>query len=144
MSGMTIYIAGPMTGLPESNYPAFHDAELALRAKFPGAWVINPASNFKGRRGLAWGHYMRESLRQLAEATDLVRLPGWHLSKGARLECRIAADLEITIWEGHDLGLAPKVCPDCGGTGVLRYAAGREMACAKCGENGKSNGGAKV
>ena len=36
-----IYIAGPMTGLPELNFPAFHAEAARLRAF--GYEVINPA-----------------------------------------------------------------------------------------------------
>jgi hypothetical protein len=35
------YIAGPMTGLPEFNFPAFHAAAASLRAR--GFEVENPA-----------------------------------------------------------------------------------------------------
>lgn len=36
-----VYIAGPMTGLPEFNYPTFFAAEEYLRSH--GAKVMNPA-----------------------------------------------------------------------------------------------------
>ena len=32
MTHPTVYIAGPMTGLPDFNYPAFHAAASAWRA----------------------------------------------------------------------------------------------------------------
>ncbi|MCY1527250.1 hypothetical protein D9M68_623110 [compost metagenome] len=38
-----IYLAGPMTGLPEFNYPAFHAEAARLRAL--GYQVENPAEN---------------------------------------------------------------------------------------------------
>jgi len=40
---MRIYIAGPMTGLPEFNYPAFNAAAEYLRSL--GHHVENPADN---------------------------------------------------------------------------------------------------
>ena len=40
---MIVYIAGPMTGLPDLNYPAFNAAEEALTAA--GHAVLNPARN---------------------------------------------------------------------------------------------------
>lgn len=41
-----LYLAGPMTGLPDFNYPAFHAAAAAWRAA--GWTVANPAENFNG------------------------------------------------------------------------------------------------
>ena len=38
---MRIYISGPITGMSDYNYPAFHAAAKRLRDK--GHWVINPA-----------------------------------------------------------------------------------------------------
>ena len=38
-----IYLAGPMSGLPELNYPAFHAKAAELRAA--GHHVENPAEN---------------------------------------------------------------------------------------------------
>ena len=38
---MRVYISGPMSGLPELNFPAFHAAAASLRAK--GLDVVNPA-----------------------------------------------------------------------------------------------------
>jgi hypothetical protein len=39
----TLYIAGPMTGIPDSNYPAFNQAEIELRAA--GYDVLNPVAS---------------------------------------------------------------------------------------------------
>ena len=41
MKPLKIYCAGPMTGLPELNFPAFHAEAARLRAF--GYEVINPA-----------------------------------------------------------------------------------------------------
>ena len=82
-----IYIAGPMSGLPEFNYPAFHAAAAVLRAQ--GHHVENPAENLRPACG-TWQGYMRMSLRQIAACDCLYMLPGWQDSRGARVEARVA------------------------------------------------------
>lgn len=113
-----IYIAGPMTGLPEFNYPAFHEAEEWLR-KFEYE-PLNPARleshidlkvNLSGDELWAW--YMRRAIEMLIQAEEICLLSGWNASKGARLEQRIAAALgmkqlvfrdnklrELNLWPG--------------------------------------------
>jgi hypothetical protein len=87
-----IMIIGPMTGLPQWNYPAFHAAEARLSGKY---WVENPARNFGGRTDLSWQSYLRASIRQLTTVEYVYKLPGWHKSKGAILESIIAWFLGI-------------------------------------------------
>ena len=89
-----IYIAGPMTGLPELNYPAFHAAAAKLRAL--GHHVENPAENPKPVCG-TWHGYMRMSLRQIADCDCLYMLPGWRASRGARIEHGLALDLDLEV-----------------------------------------------
>lgn len=78
------YIAGPMTGLPELNYPAFHRAAAALRAQ--GWQVVNPAENPPPNDDPTWDDWMAVSLPQVRAACLVVLLPGWEKSPGARDE----------------------------------------------------------
>lgn len=87
-----IYIAGPMTGIPDLNYPAFHEAAAALRAA--GHEVFNPAENPAPACG-SWNGYMRMAIAQLTQCEAIYLLHGWSASKGARLEYRIAQDFQI-------------------------------------------------
>ncbi|MFA9285071.1 DUF4406 domain-containing protein [Comamonas sp. SY3] len=87
-----IYIAGPMTGLPEFNYPAFNAAAAELRAR--GHEVFNPAENPVPACG-SWAGYMRQALAQLLQCEAIYLLPEWIRSKGARLESRVATDLGL-------------------------------------------------
>lgn len=87
-----IYIAGPMTGLPESNYPAFNQAADILRAQ--GFEVENPAENPAPPCG-SWEAYMRMAVRQLIACDGIALLPGWERSRGATIESRLAADLRM-------------------------------------------------
>jgi hypothetical protein len=95
---MTTYIAGPMTGLPEFNFPAFNAVAEELRAN--GIDVRNPADN-GAEPGQTWQHYMRLGLRQLLECDEILLLPNWEHSRGATLERHIAEQLgmTVTIWQ---------------------------------------------
>jgi hypothetical protein len=84
-----------MSGIPEANYPAFHDAARRLRAM--GLAVENPAENKAPRCG-TWTGWMRKALRQIARVHGIVLLPGWQRSRGARLERKIARELGLPEW----------------------------------------------
>jgi len=103
-----LYIAGPCTGLPLSNYPAFHAAAAQLRAL--GFHVENPADNPPPACG-TWLGWMRMAVRQLALCDGVVLLPGWERSKGACAEFRLADDLELPV-ASLDVALA-KWRPAC-------------------------------
>jgi hypothetical protein len=94
---MRLYIAGPMSGLPEYNYPAFHAAEADLRAA--GHYVLNPARNPECD---SWEGYMRAAIRQVIQADAVAFLPGSHNSRGARLELTIAAALGMEAKPLHE------------------------------------------
>lgn len=90
---MRVYIAGPMTGLPDFNYPAFFKAAEALSVA--GHEPLNPAANKPEASPASWLDFMRMSLIQIAQADGIALLPGWQNSRGAAVEYRL----------GHDLGL---------------------------------------
>lgn len=87
------YISGPMTGLPEFNYPAFNAKAAELRAS--GRAVINPAEH--DEPGLPWSEYLRKDIRALMDCSVIHLLPGWSRSKGALLELHIARELGFDI-----------------------------------------------
>lgn len=92
---MKVYVAGPMTGLPEFNYPAFFAAAERLRGV--GIEPINPARP-QGREGCSsWLDYMRASLLDIAECDGIATLPGWQDSRGAALEVHIARSLDLPV-----------------------------------------------
>lgn len=93
-----IYIAGPMTGLPEFNYPAFRAAEVELKGR--GHGTLNPVDAEKYNRTGApqtWDWYMRHALGMVIRADALCLLPGWHNSKGAQVEVTVAEALSLDI-----------------------------------------------
>lgn len=89
---MKIYIAGPMSGLPEHNLPAF--AQAAIDLDSAGYHAVNP-----GERGAidgwSWSDYLRADIPLLLKCDAVALLPGWENSKGARLEFTIAHDLDM-------------------------------------------------
>ncbi|WP_447593629.1 DUF4406 domain-containing protein [Aquipseudomonas campi] len=87
-----IYLSGPMTGLPEFNYPAFHAEAARLRAL--GYHVENPAENPPQE---SWEAYMAVCIPQLATCDTIALLPGWSESRGALRERHEAVRLGITI-----------------------------------------------
>jgi len=93
---MRIYIAGPMTGLPELNFPAFHAAAAHLRAL--GHDAVNPAEiNLDPTAG--WVTCMRQDLAQLVTCDAIFLLDGHQNSRGARLELHVARELGLMVLE---------------------------------------------
>lgn len=88
---MKVYISGPMTGLPDFNYPAFFAAEDDLKAI--GHDVINPAREGDGDWG--WLEFMRRALVDISQADAIHLLDDWEKSKGACLEAHIAEALGL-------------------------------------------------
>ena len=92
-----IYIAGPMTGMPEHNFPAFHAAAERLRK---AGWdVTNPAENFRGRTDLPRSAYLRADVALLAQCDAIALLPGWERSAGATLEAVLAAEIGLSFFD---------------------------------------------
>jgi hypothetical protein len=89
-----VYLSGPMTGLPDFNYPAFMAEAARLRAA--GRVVVNPAE-FGEVPGFEWHQYLRRDIRLLTACTAIHMLPGWSKSKGARLEHHIAVELGFVV-----------------------------------------------
>lgn len=90
--GTALYIAGPMSGYNAFNYPAFFDAETALRAC--GYDPLNPARNPKQS---SWDGYMRCGIAQVLQADGVATLPDWQMSAGAALEVHIAHALRVPV-----------------------------------------------
>ena len=89
-----VYLSGPMTGLPDLNFPAFHAHAATLRAR--GHDVVNPAE-LAPDKGLTWEDCMRADLAGLATCDAIALMPGWHTSRGAHLELHIAHRLGLLV-----------------------------------------------
>lgn len=111
---MKIYLAGPMRGYPEFNFPAFHAAAAKLREE--GHFVFSPAEkdmevhgndfskgNLDGDLQQAaddHGFSLRRALGDdlafiCAEAEAIAILPGWEQSRGVAAELATAKALDL-------------------------------------------------
>jgi hypothetical protein len=97
---MRVYIAGPMTGLPNFNYASFNATAKELRTL--GCEVQNPAENPEPPTK-AWADYMRMAIAQVLKCDTLALLPNWHTSRGADLERHIALQLGLRVIDTHTL-----------------------------------------
>lgn len=133
MSG-TVYIAGPMRGYPQFNFPAFFEAERQLKAQ--GYLVVNPAwedlacfpelavapgfatgdiDNLGEAGGFTLQDALRRDMRMLSDCTHIALLPGWSRSKGVALELQVAEAIGLgvlrrngSVW-GGDGPAQPKI-----------------------------------
>lgn len=114
---MKVYIAGPMTGYVDHNFPAFRAAAEHLRSK--GYDVVSPAEmdddlgmthEELAEKPHQW--FMRRDIEVLLGCDLILFLPGWKHSKGAQGEKYVAdlvgidelvlADVDLwRTWEGE-------------------------------------------
>lgn len=112
---MKVYIAGPMSGLPNFNADAFDAAAMLLQGA--GYEVFNPAQHDRNIHGQDFfdrnpdgdiheaakqGFSIRAALEAdltwiCRHATHIAMLPGWENSKGARCEHALAVTLGLGI-----------------------------------------------
>jgi len=96
-----IYISGPMTGIAEHNFPAFHRAAARLREA--GFTAVNPAENFGGRTDLTRETYMQMDVPLVASCQGIAMLAGWRNSRGARVEYLLARELGLEALDAETL-----------------------------------------
>jgi hypothetical protein len=97
--GTKLYIAGPMTGHKDFNFPEFHAASEALRAA--GYVVLNPAS-MHTHTDKPWDWYMKSAITLMMQGDAVFMLRGWTTSRGAKIEWRLAQDIGMaTYYQGE-------------------------------------------
>ena len=93
---MDLYVAGPMSGMPESNYPAFNEA--AQRLRDVGYNVVNPAEvSLEREEGVHYVDFLREDLVQMLTCRGIAVLPDWWKSTGARNEVNVGGLLKMPV-----------------------------------------------
>jgi hypothetical protein len=133
---MKIYIAGPMSGIPQFNIPAFDEAAERLREA--GYDAVSPAElddpetraaalasedgEMKGAlNGETWGDFLARDVKLVADEIDAIALlPGWEGSRGAQLELHVARLCNLPIYRYQDgrlfeLNEEERVTSDTGG-----------------------------
>jgi Domain of unknown function (DUF4406) len=99
-----LYLAGPMTGLPDFNFPAFDLAEESLSRS--GYTIFNPAQmdrdvGFDPKSAVVSEAFLRDALRRdlsaICECDAIAMLPGWEKSGGATVEWTLAKHLGLKI-----------------------------------------------
>lgn len=108
------YLAGPMRGIPEFNFPAFHAATAKLRAE--GHIVFNPAEKDEEAHGKDLTKGTTGDLKEIPQfslrdalkadlswicdnANTIWLLPNWQNSKGAVAERALGVALGLEIIE---------------------------------------------
>ncbi|MGU5544106.1 DUF4406 domain-containing protein [Aeromonas veronii] len=92
-----VYIAGPMSGLPEYNRPAFNTEALHQQQK--GHVVLNPVTL---PDGLTQQQYMGICIEMVKIADEVIMLPNWVNSQGATAEFHYAMKCGKVIRQAED------------------------------------------
>jgi len=120
------YLAGPMTGIPQFNIPAFDEAADSLRSL--GLEIVSPAERdtYETRKAAlgsksgdhadlsiaeTYGDMLARDMKIIADEVDgIVFLPGWHESRGARTEAYIALafNRKFAVYKDGTMLVIPK------------------------------------
>lgn len=82
VKGKKVYLSGPITG--KKNYKGLFAFTEELVKLCDALQIFNHASQIPD--SLGYGEAMKRCVVALIECDTIVMLPGWHTSKGARLE----------------------------------------------------------
>jgi len=98
---MKLYLAGPMRGIPEYNFPAFRAAATLLRSR--GHEIVSPAELDESIGGPEVAlqdmpSTMSRDLFALLACDGIVLLPGWEGSAGALLERHAAEVVNLRVF----------------------------------------------
>jgi hypothetical protein len=105
---LSVYIAGPMSGMPKLNHDSFNNAENRLEKSRIFNKIVNPASldiTFtEDLEGIAAtdNEYRRNAISRdidlLLNCDSIFMLEGWENSKGAQVEHALANYLGLKIF----------------------------------------------
>lgn len=109
---MRCYIAGPMRGIPDFNFPTFDAAAVELRKL--GFDVVNPADmdRAKGqdeKNPPSFPECMERDLAAICGCSHIYLLPGWEESVGVRPEAILGDALGLTFLVGENFREVPAI-----------------------------------
>lgn len=120
-----VYIAGPMRGYPQFNFPAFDAAKADWERE--GWSVVSPAdmdrlhdnhpaevyetATASTQPPKIFAHYMRRDIAALLEVEAIAFLPGWEKSVGARVEYTVARALGLKLLDAMTFLPLRVACP---------------------------------
>lgn len=109
------YLAGPMSNIPQFNYPAFY--RIAKQLREMGYTIQSPAeldtpeqqavalASTTGavidmvKSGLTWGDTLAKDVKLVSDVVDgIIAMPTWYKSRGARLEVFVATLCNKPVW----------------------------------------------
>lgn len=107
----TIYVAGPMRGYANHNFPAF---DIAANRFYARGWdVVNPAEMDRVAGVDEWtetlpANFLREALRRdlsaICEKCDAIALlRGWQKSVGAAVEVALGKALGLKFYDAETM-----------------------------------------
>jgi hypothetical protein len=130
------YLAGPMSGYPQFNFPLFH--EVASKLRMQGYTIVSPAEldspavqaaagksadgalDKDGKiAGETWGDILAKDVKLVADGIDgIIFLPNWEASRGANLEATVGLlvnkrPFEFLQWDGNSAVPVSKTSVAC-------------------------------
>lgn len=121
MTRYKLYVAGPMSGIPQDNIPAFEEAGNWLEDKGFDALLphtIDPHQHAgpcpKGPKGESQHTapcHLRTDIQEMLSCDGIVLLRGWEASQGARLEMSVASacGLDVSFFRYGWTSTSPQV-----------------------------------
>lgn len=148
MNKCKVYLAGPMSGIPQFNFPAFEVVAKMLRAHGwdaisphecdspetqKMAWASEDGKVIEGAGADSWGTCLSRDIKiVIDEVEGIALLPGWEKSRGARLEVCAALLSEKRFFYVR-VPHADAACEQFGGIEEVHWAHARERFLAAMG-----------
>ena len=97
---MKVYVSGPMTGIPDLNFPLFRRVTDALRAM--GHEVVSPVET-NDDPNAQWLDCIAADVLSMRGCRAICFLPGYERSKGARIEAIVAEQGNMATWLAEEV-----------------------------------------